>query len=332
MGIELCSGARLAALVSWEIIVFCFAYMFLAFSATNRERTKSKFPQELCRASLIVLVFYSWLSFLANIYSSLAVCMMDTQTNSEYMRECQSFGFQDACLKAVTHVNRISSAMNRCPSLVLGNSLGAMYTFLVVFARFLMTSLYGTWNLYTWDSSRFVAGGWPSSPVIILNIKILMTVSLVVLVASMVEISIVDIKPLSSPFSILFLVAIVALGTNRPFTRLHLDLQKTLLYSTIFFSLLDTSHRMMDIVMTCFNSSDIEKYIASHCKNSFDQNGPQNCYSSLNQLDPTYFMREGCPSSIFAETRVVILYSANMIKVVTLCIGLIMSFALGKKS
>ena len=339
LSIEISSGIRMQSIISWEIIIPTFAYMLLAFQATRCfDKHNFQIYVELCRLTLTIIVFHSWLSIIYNMKTAIVNCVLETSLNDNYLIECKKYGLVKNCIEGISHINRMNSARTKCPTSILGSTLGGWYMLLVILFRFIPTGIYGLWNLYTWNPERFARSGSCGTTEekekhVVPSGKILSICTVILLPCLLGEISVSNIKPLSSINCIHFFVAIIIIqnsvhGCSADIKSALLYVQRLCFYSGVIFLFVDLCQRSMEIIMTCFTGNKVDEYLKDTCTHSYGVRGIEQCYMALSDVDPYYFLKDGCPTSFFRDIQTAILYCSNIAKVVVFSVGLLMSFSM----
>lgn len=336
LSIEISSGIQIHSIISWEIIIPTFAYMLLAFTATQYHKENSfHVYNDCCRLVLTIIVFHSWLSVIYNMKSAIINCVLETNINEGVLTECKKYGLIRNCVKGISHINRINSARTKCPTSLLGSTLGGFYMLLIILFRFIPTGIYGLWNLYTWSSERFIAckSEVNNEKFVSPSNKTLNVCTIILLPCVIAEVSVSNIKPLSSINCIHFFIVIILLqnmihNVNLEIKAILTILQRICFYTGLVFIFVDLCQRSMEIIMTCFSGNDIDNYLKDMCTQSYGTRGIEQCYMALSDVDPSFFLRDGCPTSFFQDIHSTILYSANIFKVVAFSVGLIVSFSI----
>ena len=337
LSIEISSGIQIQSIISWEIIIPTFAYMLLAFQTTKCFQEKNfQIYKECCRLLLVVIVFHSWLSLIYNMQNAIINCVFETNINEKYLAECKKYGLITNCIKGISHINRINSARTKCPTSILGSGLGGWYMLLIIIFRFIPTGIYGLWNLYTWKTERFINSVKEHKETnYIPSNKILNICTVILLPCVIAEVSVSNIKPLSSINCIHFFIAIIIIQNathnySKEIKSALYFIQRLCFYTGLIFLFVDLCQRSMEIIMTCFSGNDIDEYLKDICTQSYGKRGLEQCYLALSDVDPYYFLRDGCPTSFFQDVHSTILYCANILKVVVFSIGLLISFSMYK--
>ena len=340
LSIEITTGIKLQSIIGWEIIIPTYTYMLLAHQATRTSNEiHFRIYTETCRIMLVVVVFYSWLSATYNMKSAIIDCVLPLSGIGNYLIECKRYGLGKNCIDGISHINRMNSARTRCPVAILGPTLGGWYMLVVIIFRFIPTGIYGLWNLYTWNSKRFMKGDNLDTNVqkniaIVPSNRILNICTLILLPCVLGEVSVSHIKPLSSINCIHYFIVIILIQNTIQSCSVEIRsplvyIQKLCFYTGMIFLFLDLCNRSMEIIMTCYTGDKTEKHLKDMCAHLHGVGGMERCYMALSDVDPTHFLRDGCPSSFFHDIQSSILYCSNIIKVIVMSVGLLMSFTVG---
>lgn len=334
--------AEMKTVVSWKISIIILFYMLFAFKAGSPHTGKESFPiyMQCCKACLCCVVAYAWMSLIFSIDETLVTCLILQAKGKQdnHFADCQRYGLHTKCLESISFLNKMNAAVSRCPSSLLGSSLGTFYLLSTVLCRFIPAAIYGLWNLYTWTELRFRSKSSHShteeaassllKPRTYPSNKGLLLCSIVLLSCILVEAGIPRIKQLSSFHVILPFIGILCLQSllhkyrHRDSTKIILiDLQRICIYVCIFFSSMDFVINCMMLMSQCLGARlDIDK-IRNDCINTHGPRGVEDCYKSIGQIDvssnsyPNY-----CP--LLGKPETTILYTANVLQVITLSIGI----------
>lgn len=331
-------------ILDWKIVIPLFMYTLFAFKATSEYRKKPEIFQmykQSCKASLCCVVVYAWLCLFFSIESTLAKCLVIQAQGhmKDRLYDCKRHGMQSKCVDAIQFVNRMYVATNQCPTSVLGWTLGTVYTLSVVCFRFIPTALYGLWNLYTWSDDRFMTPGIAvkasereTGPHVLPNNKTLTVCTIVLMMCVLVEAGIPQILPLCNFTTILHFVAILALQNSLNKHRMRdssrhamTEMQRMLCYAGIFHVIIDFVMNLMTILNNCVHPTVEEKLTSNQCSNPHGALSVEECYAAMTESSETFSPRSGmCPKDM--SPPVTLLYGANIIQVITLTLGVLLSF------
>ena len=344
--IEILVGGVMHSPMPWQCMVIAWLYTSLAFKATVAKRY---FPVEFtaygacCHASLYVLTAYTWLSFFNQLYTSTISCMLPS---TEYVGggmliECQRGGLVRDCEKSINFLNKITVAQARCPTQMLGYSLGNTYMVLVYLFRFIPCGIFSMWNLYTWNENRFDSTEYMSPSEVKVTsrdmpkLKPLMFSVCIVILCCILEITGSHIHPLSS-FEVVLpyvfgLSLYYALATKRmnETSKDFIFITKNMVFITgIVYTVADFVMNSTGILYRCIGNDAIENELKHTCKDVGDASAISKCYNMISRLDDTYFHREACPA---LNTSTFVMYTSNIVKVIVLAIAVPCMYAAKNK-
>jgi len=330
--------------VDWRVIIPIILYVIFTFKVTQNHQTRGgpSFEVFMCcsKMSLCVTVFYSWMSLFFNFEKTLVTCLFVQSQGSPNIKlsPCIRYGLVTECVESLSLVNRMNTMSNKCPSSILGPSLGLIYFFSIIVLRFVPTAIYGLWKLYIWDPKDFVDDVEEEQTVEQNNNnvntpcpKCLLVCTSVLLPCLMVSAALQDVMHLSNfctalPFLAILVMHYSVRRSSFSDTGRHLlaELMRVGLHLSIAYSILDFVINGLAIITVCIGGEVQEGEILERCG---DTQGPisiEQCYGYLSEMDPTFFSRDLCPHWTLPTTT--ILYIANCIQVVILTFGVLFAF------
>lgn len=336
--------ADMSTIVDWRVLPFLLLYFIFSMKATKaykRETDQFVIYSQCCKASLMLGVFYTWLSLFSNIGKSIVPCLLfQAEGKPDYsLIDCRRHGLITKCLKSVSLMYRANAMANQCPISVLGTSLGSIYTIAVLLCRFVPVAFYGLWNLYVWDNSvAFEDQSIDPSSLpkedryyIVPSSKILLVSALAVLSCLIVNISLQELPPLVHVSTTLPFFCIIMLHYNME-TKRYRDnvkhvissMMSTCLYVSICYSIIDFVMNCLSLVNLCTKNDIHEESILDKCS---DPEGPmsiQQCYESVSKIDVTFFASGKCPT--FGSPSATLRYIGDTIMLMVLTVGLLVAF------
>ena len=326
--------ADMKTTVRWEVCVIILLYTLFAFKAGSQSRGSESFLiyVQCCKASLCCVVAYAWMSFIFNIDSTLVTCLLmqakGTQDNK--FIDCQRHGLHMKCLDSLSFLKKMNAAVTRCPSSLLGSSLGSFYLLSTLVCRFIPAAVYGLWNLYTWSESRFKSKANVPLPgrTKPASSKGLLLCCLILLCCVHVEAAISNVIQLSTFTVILPFVVVLCFQTVLQKQRFRetakmilLDIQRICVYVCVFYVCLDFVMNCTTLMTQCLVGKIESDDVRNNCINAQGPRGMEHCFASLGRIDATsYGYQDSCPS--FGKPETTVLYAANVLQVVTLTVGI----------
>lgn len=339
LSIEVIHSVGMLTIVDWKIVCLTFLYWRLAESATRCSSSPVMFAvvREATRVALCAVVAYAWLSFLTSMRAVAVGCLLGDVTGRTYRHamfsSCRG-GIGDTCLNAIEELNRSSWTTRQCPSNLIGSRLAYAYFFLVTAFRFVACALYGLWNIFTWTESRFQDGSFSTSRQLpkqheINHDRLLGSIS-VILSCVMVEIAMQGkILSLSSPHVILPYLAVVSLQYTLKSKRMResskealIFLQKQAISLSFLVSLLDLLIQTLFVTSVCIPDIVSVSELTQACTRGVGTTHMTRCHELISKRTVRPIPSDMCPSLLEKNNSVVvILYTANIIKVFVLSLG-----------
>ena len=334
---ELVAGSDMVSAVEWNVILFVFLYAAFSFHATTCRRgsvAKLEVSEWCAKVSLFLAVAYCWLSFLRGMQNSMVKCLLaDVEKQAQEFEElCRQGGLSRGCLRAVESLNELNKIATNCPQVKLGPFIGKIYTVAVLCFRGIAVGIVGMWNLYSWDSERFQTKGStrgeshersraPST-------KHMCGLLLCLFPCVIVEVAVPHIMPLSTLGVTVVQLAVFGLqyavkssSREEETKSVLIGVQKVVVCTAIFYTLLDFVVQCLTVIYSCAGREVEEDSVVNTCAGARTRSELESCYSVLQEVQPSFYVSEMCPQTKGETIPSVLLYVANVVKVVVMTIG-----------
>ncbi len=335
---------EMKAVVDWKITVVIFAYTLFAFSATEQFGTKLfEVNVQCCKAALSVVVAYGWLSLVFNIERSIVPCLIAEGETAQraVVDNCVRMGLNTKCLDSIAFINRLNAATDKCATSVVGRTLGNIYNASIVLCRFIPSSVFGMWSLFTWTSERFaketrVAEKETQPTFSVPSTKVLFLCAVLLFSCLVVEAGVASVMPLSHFTVLLPFVAVIALHralhtmTYGETTRNILShLQQTCIYMCLFYTLADVVMNAVTMMNACVRMEAEDNVLQQACTKTGGSFRLEDCYQHIAEMNPAFFSGSTkCPDMTKPSHAIFIM--ANILQVVTLTFGMLTALVRGK--
>lgn len=250
---------------------------------------------------------------------------------------CRHNGIVTECLESMSLVNRIHLMSEKCPTSILGPSLGTVYLFMIVLLRFITTGIYGLWKLYVWNPKQFEHGNECHAEkhnmvsAFAPNAKILLGCTVVLLPCIMMSAALQDVLQLSHfTTAIPFLTIIVIhynlhkrLYNNESIIVLY-QLMKMCMYVSVIYSISDFIINGLAIIKLCMGPEMQSEEIIQQCNGFSWSSSVEQCYEKLTGVDATFFSGNRCPK--WGDPTTTMVYISSVIQLLVLTLGVVLAF------
>ena len=333
--------------VDWHIIIPLLIYTVFMFKSTKSySRTNNSATHAIfvccAKSALCSTVFYAWMSLFFNLHRVLVKCLMVQSEGSPDLQltSCQHNGIVTECLESLSFVNHIQLMSEKCPSSILGPSLGIVYISMIVFLRFIPTGIYGLWKLYVWDPKQFeqegqdmgyYSGKCSNVPVHSPNAKILLGCTVVLLPCMMLGAALQDVMQLSHFTTAIPFLIIITIQYNMQKREYNNDtnigleqLMQTCMYVSIVYSISDFVINGLAIIKLCLGPETQSEETIHQCNGLEWSSSIDQCYKELSSMDTAFYSSTRCPK--MGDTTTTIIYITNTLQMLVLTIGVFLAF------
>ena len=336
----------ISTFVDWHIIIPIVLYTMFVFKLSQNDPSNDDTTHAIfvccAKSTLCTTVFFAWMSLFFNLHIVLVKCLMVQSEGSPdlHLTQCRHNGIVTECLETLSLVNRIHLMSEKCPSSVLGPSLGTVYLFMIVLLRFIPTGIYGLWKLYVWDPRQFEQKNEYISEIhtaqyFTPNTKILLGCTIALLPCIMTSAALQDtIQLIHFTTAIPFLTIIIIHYNLRKSdhskdanTALH-QLMRTCVYVSIIYSITDFVINGLTIIKQCLGPEIQREETIQQCNGFEWSSGIERCYEKLSDIDATFFPDSRCPK--MGDPITISLYIANTLQLCLLTIGVLLAFIIQK--